>query len=83
MCAVGLPVPIPVYCNPKITRRITSDEQITVHENYISNNQSVLNDIALIRFNEPVPLWIDDPSKSSLLVKYFTSFYHFDNGIIL
>ena len=44
--------------------RITDPEnQITVHKDFDSSGQ---NDIALIRFNEPIPLFSDDPSKSSI-----------------
>ena len=50
---------------PKITRKITSEDQIIVHENY--DQVTAFNDIALIRLNEPVPLQKDDPDKSSVI----------------
>lgn len=51
-------------CPKRITMRITDPEkQITVHKDFDSSGQ---NDIALIRFNEPIPLFSDDPSKSSI-----------------
>ena len=50
---------------PKITRNITSKDQIIVHEDY--DPIKVRNDIALVRLNEPVPLFKDDPQKSSAI----------------
>ena len=44
-------------CAPrKITRKITSKDQIILHENYISGIDILKNDIALIKLNEPVTL---------------------------
>ena len=51
-------------CAPrKITREIKTDDQIIVHENYQPGSQTQANDIALIRLNEPVPLYDDDPKR--------------------
>ena len=50
------------YCPKRITRKITDPEkQIIIHEDYDLPAQ---NDIALIRLNEPIPLFSDDPSIS-------------------
>ena len=52
-------------CAPKrITREITSDNQIIVHESYTVSTDTLINDIALIRLNEAVPLYAEDPSIS-------------------
>ena len=53
------------FCAPeKITRCITNPEkQIIVHEGF--NKRTGANDIALIRLNEPVPLFTEDPLHSS------------------
>ena len=54
-------------CAPrKITREIKTDDQIIVHENYQPGSQTQANDIALIRLNEPVPLYDDDPKSSNV-----------------
>jgi len=54
-------------CAPrKITREIKTDDQIIVHENYQPGSQTQVNDIALIRLNEPVPLYDDDPKSSNV-----------------
>lgn len=51
-------------CAPrKINREIKTDDQIIVHENYQPGSQTQANDIALIRLNEPVPLYDDDPKR--------------------
>ena len=51
-------------CAPKkITREIKTDDQIIVHENYVPGSQTQANDIALIRLNEPVPLYNDNPER--------------------
>ena len=51
-------------CAPrKITREIKTDDQIIVHENYQPGSQTQANDIALIRLNEPVTLYDDDPKR--------------------
>ena len=49
---------------PKITRNITSEDQIIVHEDYKPGSNNQMNDIALIRLNEPVPLFSEDSKKS-------------------
>ena len=52
-------------CAPKkITRKITSKDQIILHENYISGIDILKNDIALIRLNEPVTLYDEDATNS-------------------
>jgi len=53
-------------CNaPVIKRRVTKSD-ITVHENYDKENLFI-NDIALIRLDEAVPLFQDDQTKSSVV----------------
>ena len=54
---------------PKITRKITSKDQIIVHEDYTASeaNSTLINDIALIRLNEPVMLNDESPSTSSVM----------------
>ena len=49
---------------PKITRKITSPDQITVHEDFNYGQTPLKNDIALIRLNEPVPIFKDNPAES-------------------
>ena len=49
---------------PKITRKITSPDQIIVHEDFDNSQTPLKNDIALIRLNEPVPIFKDDPTES-------------------
>ena len=50
---------------PSVRRKITSEDQIIIHENYNPNAQNnIENDIALVRLNEPVPLFTEDPTKS-------------------
>ena len=52
-------------CAPrKITRKITSKDQIILHENYIHGIDILKNDIALIKLNEPVTLYDEDPTNS-------------------
>ena len=52
-------------CAPrKITRKITSKDQIILHENYISGIDILKNDIALIKLNEPVTLNDEDATNS-------------------
>ena len=52
-------------CAPKkITRKITSKDQIIGHENYISRIDILKNDIALIKLNEVVTLYDEDPINS-------------------
>ena len=52
----------------KITRK---PDQIIIHEDYLYYGSTDgfynLNDIALIRLNEPVPLYSEDPEKSSVI----------------
>lgn len=52
-------------CPGKITRKVG---KITVHENYLNSEEvsaeSYRNDIALIRLDEPVPLYSDAPEES-------------------
>ena len=54
----------------KITQKITED-QITIHEDYLfygtTNGFYNLNDIAIIRLKEPVPLNSEDPLKSPVI----------------
>ena len=53
------------FCAPrKITRKITSKDQILLHENYISGIDILKNDIALIKLNEPVTLYDEDATNS-------------------
>ena len=54
---------------PKITRKITSKDQIIVHENYTASEaeNTLINDIALIRLNEPVMLNSESPATSSVM----------------
>jgi hypothetical protein len=54
---------------PKITRKITSQDQIIVHEHYVASaeDDTLVNDIALIRLNEPVPLNSESPTESSVM----------------
>ena len=54
---------------PKITRKITSKDQIIVHENYTASeaDSTLINDIALIRLNEPVMLNSESPATSSVM----------------
>ena len=51
-------------CAPKkITRKTT---EVIKHENFGGNVNAPDNDIALIRLNEPVPLYSEDPFKSAV-----------------
>ena len=51
-------------CAPKkITRKVA---EIIKHENFGGNPSAPDNDIALIRLNEPVPLYSEDPFKSAV-----------------
>ena len=54
--------------NKKITRNITDPStQIFIHENFSQKrNKEYKKDIALIRLNEPVPLYSEDPAISSV-----------------
>ena len=53
-------------CNPpKITRRINASRDIIIHENYKSPNK-YSNDIALIRINEAIPLFQENPAISAV-----------------
>jgi secreted trypsin-like serine protease len=55
-------------CAPrKITRKITSKDQIILHENYISGIDILKNDIALIKLNEPVTLYDEDATNSYVM----------------
>ena len=55
--------PIKACAPVKITRKIA---EVNKHENYTRGSQPK-NDIALIRLDEPVPLFTEDPSKSLVL----------------
>ena len=51
-------------CAPKkITRKIA---EVIKHETFGGNVNAPDNDIALIRLNEPVPLYSEDPFKSAI-----------------
>ena len=51
-------------CAPKkITRKVA---EVINHENYGGNTNAPDNDIALIRLDEPVPLYSEDPFKSAV-----------------
>ena len=52
-------------CNAPVIRRRINKSDITVHKNYDKENLFV-NDIALIRLDEAVPLFQEDPKKSSI-----------------
>ena len=52
-------------CNAPVIRRRINKSDITVHKNYDKENLFV-NDIALIRIDEAVPLFQEDPKKSSI-----------------
>ena len=55
----------PAICAPrKINRKITRKDQIILHENYIHGIDILKNDIALIKLNEPVTLYDEDPTNS-------------------
>ena len=44
------------FCIQNITRTVS---KVIIHENYGPGGGSVINDIALVRLNEPVPLYDD------------------------
>merc|ERR1712241_734231 len=55
-------------CAPKrIVRKITSESQIIVHEEYTYSRTTIVNDIALIRMKRAVPLFDKDSSTSYVI----------------
>ena len=50
-------------CTP--TRIVRNIAEVIKHENY-TGGSAPQNDIALIRLDKPVPLFTEDPSKSSI-----------------
>ena len=52
-------------CNPSVIRRKINKDNIVVHENYDKTNEFA-NDIALIRLDEAIPLFQEDPTKSAV-----------------
>ena len=53
-------------CVHNVTRTVS---KVIIHENYGPGGGSVINDIALIRLNEPVPLF-DDSEKVRTFYMY-------------
>jgi len=54
-------------CNAPVIRRRVTKSDITAHENYGGKENLYKNDIALIRLDEAVPLFQEDPTKSSIV----------------
>ena len=57
------------FCNPKAIRRTIKEKDIIVHEGFdrvkIGKVTNLINDIALIRIDERIPLYQDDPTISA------------------
>ena len=52
-------------CNPSVIRRnIDGNKDITIHEGY-DEKANFKHDIALIRMNDPIPLYQEDPKLSA------------------
>ena len=49
-------------CNPPVIRR--GVEKIISHENFDKNDKNYANDIALVRLDKSVPLYLEDPEIS-------------------
>ena len=52
-------------CAPK--KIVRKAEEIIIHEDYKTLNDGVVNDIALIRLSEPVPLFSEEPTISNVI----------------
>ena len=53
------------FCNPKVIRRAITKKDIIVHKDFARVSGNLINDIALIRIDETVPLYQDDPTISA------------------
>ena len=49
-------------CNPPVIRR--GIKKIISHENFDKNDKSYANDVALVRLDEAVPLYLEEPKIS-------------------
>ena len=50
------------WCNPPVIRR--GVKKIIRHENFDKNDKNYKNDIALVRLDQAVPLYLEDPKIS-------------------
>jgi len=53
-------------CQKNITRKIDANKDVVIHENYNQTNKHSHNDIALIRINEGIPLYVENSKISSV-----------------